>query len=120
MRIIGHLLNPNGNAYQNTSFTYVPIALADNRLVLLVFILLLLAVPFWGASSHANQKAIAQTKCPQPCLRVMHQKPHLPTKTCATCGRPFTWRKKWEKVWHEVKYCSERCRKHKTEKQAKP
>nr|WP_232727952.1 DUF2256 domain-containing protein [Acidovorax sp. 69] len=23
---------------------------------------------------------------------------------------PFTWRKKWEKVWDEVKYCSDRCR----------
>ncbi|MBL7981868.1 MAG: DUF2256 domain-containing protein [Flavobacteriales bacterium] len=32
------------------------------------------------------------------------------SKTCATCGRPFQWRKKWEKVWDEVKYCSDRCR----------
>lgn len=24
------------------------------------------------------------------------------------------WRKKWEKVWAEVKYCSDRCRKAKT------
>ncbi|WP_412546328.1 DUF2256 domain-containing protein [Maricaulis sp. MIT060901] len=34
-----------------------------------------------------------------------------PTKTCAVCQRPFEWRKKWEKVWDEVKYCSERCRR---------
>ncbi|MEO0900856.1 MAG: DUF2256 domain-containing protein, partial [Bacteroidota bacterium] len=27
--------------------------------------------------------------------------------------RPFTWRKKWEKNWELVKYCSERCRKTK-------
>ncbi|MEO1444467.1 MAG: DUF2256 domain-containing protein [Chloroflexota bacterium] len=39
------------------------------------------------------------------------KKQHLPTKTCAVCGRPFTWRKKWEKNWDDVKYCSERCRK---------
>lgn len=39
------------------------------------------------------------------------KKTHLPQKTCAACGRPFTWRKKWEKVWDEVKYCSERCKK---------
>ncbi|PPT74224.1 DUF2256 domain-containing protein [Xanthomonas arboricola pv. populi] len=26
------------------------------------------------------------------------------------CGRPFRWRKKWERVWDEVKYCSDRCR----------
>jgi hypothetical protein len=37
-------------------------------------------------------------------------KSDLPQKTCAVCGRPFTWRKKWEKVWDEVKYCSDRCR----------
>lgn len=37
-------------------------------------------------------------------------KADLPTKVCITCGRPFTWRKKWEKVWDEVKYCSDRCR----------
>jgi len=37
-------------------------------------------------------------------------KAHLPAKPCATCGRPFVWRKKWEKVWDEVKYCSDRCR----------
>ena len=40
-----------------------------------------------------------------------HKKPHLPQKTCATCGRPFAWRKKWARVWDEVKYCSERCRR---------
>ena len=40
----------------------------------------------------------------------MIKKGDLPSKTCATCGRPFAWRKKWEKVWDEVKYCSDRCR----------
>ncbi|MDJ0911075.1 MAG: DUF2256 domain-containing protein [Woeseiaceae bacterium] len=40
----------------------------------------------------------------------MHAKPNLPEKTCAVCGRPFTWRRKWAKVWAEVKYCSNRCR----------
>ena len=38
------------------------------------------------------------------------RKSDLPEKTCATCGRPFVWRKKWEKVWDQVKYCSDRCR----------
>ncbi|RZJ69914.1 DUF2256 domain-containing protein [Flavobacterium sp.] len=42
-----------------------------------------------------------------------HQKPNLPTKTCEVCGRPFSWRKKWEKVWEDVKYCSEKCRRTK-------
>ncbi|MEI6257808.1 MAG: DUF2256 domain-containing protein [Planctomycetota bacterium] len=35
---------------------------------------------------------------------------NLPTKVCATCGRPFAWRKKWEKCWATVRYCSDRCR----------
>ncbi|MFB1033792.1 MAG: DUF2256 domain-containing protein [Sinobacterium sp.] len=26
------------------------------------------------------------------------------------CNRPFNWRKKWERCWDEVKYCSKRCR----------
>jgi hypothetical protein len=38
------------------------------------------------------------------------KKSDLPSKICATCGRPFVWRKKWEKVWDEVRYCSDRCR----------
>lgn len=41
------------------------------------------------------------------------RKPDLPAKTCAACGRPFTWRKKWAKDWANVKYCSDRCRKAK-------
>jgi len=43
-------------------------------------------------------------------LAKMQKKGDLPQKTCATCGRPFVWRKKWAKVWDEVKYCSDRCR----------
>lgn len=41
------------------------------------------------------------------------KKTDLPQKTCATCGKPFTWRKKWERVWDEVRYCSDRCRAQK-------
>jgi hypothetical protein len=40
----------------------------------------------------------------------MRRKGDLPHKTCAACGRPFAWRKKWERVWEEVRYCSDRCR----------
>ncbi|MCC5926884.1 MAG: DUF2256 domain-containing protein [Bacteroidetes bacterium] len=42
----------------------------------------------------------------------MHKKPYLPEKLCKSCGRPFTWRKKWERSWEEVRYCSERCRRN--------
>ena len=30
---------------------------------------------------------------------------------CLACARPMVWRKKWAKVWDEVKYCSDKCRK---------
>ncbi|MBK7833708.1 MAG: DUF2256 domain-containing protein [Gemmatimonadetes bacterium] len=33
-----------------------------------------------------------------------------PTRICASCGRPFTWRKKWTRDWEQVKYCSDGCR----------
>ena len=39
------------------------------------------------------------------------KKENLPTKICETCNLPFSWRKKWERVWDEVKYCSDGCRK---------
>jgi hypothetical protein len=42
-----------------------------------------------------------------------HKKGELPTKTCEHCGRPFEWRKKWEEVWDEVKFCSDACRRAK-------
>ncbi|WP_106133740.1 DUF2256 domain-containing protein [Mongoliibacter ruber] len=37
------------------------------------------------------------------------KKAHLPTKVCPVCNRPFAWRKKWEKNWESVKYCSKKC-----------
>ncbi len=40
----------------------------------------------------------------------MRKKADLPSKTCLTCGLPFTWRKKWERDWENVRYCSDRCR----------
>lgn len=40
----------------------------------------------------------------------MRRKADLPQKPCAFCARPFAWRRKWAKVWDEVKFCSDRCR----------
>ncbi|PRP85505.1 hypothetical protein PROFUN_06874, partial [Planoprotostelium fungivorum] len=34
-------------------------------------------------------------------------------KMCQTCGRQITWRKKWERNWDSIKYCSDTCRTHK-------
>lgn len=36
-----------------------------------------------------------------------------PTKVCETCGRTFAWRKKWERSWDQVRYCSDQCRREK-------
>lgn len=47
-----------------------------------------------------------------------YTKSNLPQKICVVCNRPFDWRKKWEKVWDEVKYCSERCRRSKSKNSA--
>jgi hypothetical protein len=32
-------------------------------------------------------------------------------KTCVSCGRRFSWRKKWEGNWAEIRYCSAACRR---------
>jgi len=37
----------------------------------------------------------------------------LPTKPCARCGRPMSWRTAWARNWDEVKYCSDACRRGK-------
>ncbi|MDC3341205.1 DUF2256 domain-containing protein [Flavobacteriaceae bacterium] len=42
------------------------------------------------------------------------KKEFLPQKICVKCQRPFTWRKKWARDWENVLYCSERCRRNKT------
>jgi hypothetical protein len=39
-------------------------------------------------------------------------------KTCASCGRSITWRKKWESCWNEIRYCSDACRRRKTDSTA--
>lgn len=41
----------------------------------------------------------------------IRRKADLPQKPCAHCGLPMVWRRKWAKVWTEVKFCSERCRR---------
>lgn len=31
-------------------------------------------------------------------------------KICQLCGRTIEYRKKWEKNWDEIKFCSDKCR----------
>ncbi|MFP4314202.1 MAG: DUF2256 domain-containing protein [Alphaproteobacteria bacterium] len=42
-----------------------------------------------------------------------HKKENLPIKICPVCERQFSWRKKWDKNWEQIVYCSERCRREK-------
>ncbi|MEP1551532.1 MAG: DUF2256 domain-containing protein [Paraglaciecola sp.] len=42
------------------------------------------------------------------------KKSELPSKVCIVCERPFNWRKKWQRDWEQVKYCSKRCASTKT------
>lgn len=35
------------------------------------------------------------------------------SKVCASCGRAFSWRKKWARNWDDVRYCSDACRRAK-------
>ncbi|AUZ88276.1 hypothetical protein CVO76_11985 [Arthrobacter agilis] len=34
-------------------------------------------------------------------------------KSCRSCGRRIEWRKKWERNWEDVVYCSDACRSRK-------
>ncbi|MBW4966354.1 MULTISPECIES: DUF2256 domain-containing protein [unclassified Pseudoalteromonas] len=42
-----------------------------------------------------------------------HKKLNLPHKICPVCDKPFSWRKKWQRDWDNVIYCSERCKRNK-------
>ena len=37
----------------------------------------------------------------------------IPSKTCESCGREITYRKKWARNWSNVKFCSDECRANK-------
>lgn len=30
-------------------------------------------------------------------------------RICTVCGRSYGWRKKWERDWRQLRYCSKRC-----------
>ncbi|NYF49722.1 DUF3253 domain-containing protein [Tunturiibacter gelidoferens] len=55
--------------------------------------------------------------CIFPFMPDRRRKPERTTphkdKICKTCGRSFEWRKKWERDWDVIKYCSDECRGHK-------
>jgi hypothetical protein len=42
-------------------------------------------------------------------MPVAKRKNGFDPKICIACGKPMEWRKKWEKNWENVKYCSKSC-----------
>ncbi|UIJ35209.1 DUF2256 and DUF3253 domain-containing protein [Allobranchiibius sp. GilTou73] len=32
-------------------------------------------------------------------------------RTCVSCGRRIEWRRKWERDWEQIRYCSAACRR---------
>jgi hypothetical protein len=63
-----------------------------------------------GLRVYAQARRMVHRKRQDGSMAKMRKKGDLAQKTCQACGRPFAWRKKWEKVWDEVRYCSDRCR----------
>jgi hypothetical protein len=55
--------------------------------------------------------APARTLAPLHVMPPIKRTPVPPPKQCASCHRPFTWRKKWERDWDHVRYCSDACRR---------
>lgn len=39
---------------------------------------------------------------------------NIESKICKSCGREIEYRKKWEKNWSSVLYCSDECRQNKS------
>ena len=40
----------------------------------------------------------------------MHTKLKLDSKVCVKCNKAFNWRKKWERDWSSVQFCSKKCK----------
>ena len=62
-------------------------------------VLCLVFICLWHAGVQEEEKTV--------------KKENLPIRVCIVCNKPFSWRKKWEKDWDEVKYCSDKCRMNK-------
>lgn len=57
------------------------------------------------------KSCLTLTRPMKPSPSYKGNKQFLPSKPCVACGRAMSWRKKWEKNWEQVKYCSEACRR---------
>ena len=46
-------------------------------------------------------------------MKKQKSKTNSDRKICPVCKREFSWRKKWERDWENVIYCSKLCQKKK-------
>ncbi len=70
---------------------------------------------FCFAPEEVNQLTYGQLPITLIIMNRVRSKSDLPEKICVVCQRAFTWRKKWQDCWDEVKYCSERCRRRRSQ-----
>jgi len=43
-------------------------------------------------------------------MAIKHSLMKIQVKFCIYCGREIQWRKKWQKTWGQIRYCSKACR----------
>src|SRR5690348_11585687 len=63
-------------------------------------------------SPEVSQLVRARTETPERADRHTRRMATSEPRTCASCGRRIEWRKKWERDWDSVRYCSTACRRH--------
>lgn len=50
--------------------------------------------------TNVRLNAMSRSSAPEPAQKI-----------CASCGRRIEWRKRWERDWEQVKFCSTPCRR---------
>jgi hypothetical protein len=65
------------------------------------------------AAANGHNAINAENSNSPTCSTMAHKKFFLPSRACLSCGREFSWRKRWRANWQQVLYCSERCRRNK-------
>jgi len=75
-------------------------------------------VASFAASPHPIAGANTVKRTAQPGFK--GNKASLPSKPCAVCGRPMSWRRAWAKNWEQVRYCSEACRQARAQRGVPP
>lgn len=76
-----------------------------------------------GLDAYYSSKFLEQlpyAKLKSKCALKNVKKENRPFKICPVCNKEFHWRKKWERNWSNVIYCSEKCISNKNTINKKP